>query len=105
MRQDPRARLDEDDTRLRWIDGAEVARERETTHLADRACELMERQSYVASVEKVGGSLRLMLDATEREIAHIVDLLVREGLALTEFREEKADLETAFMTLTKGELA
>ena len=71
---------------------------------ADRASELMERQSYVVGVEKVGDSLRLSLDATETELAHIVDLLVREGLTLTEFREEKPDLETAFMTLTKGDL-
>ncbi len=71
----------------------------------DRARGIIERQSGVKEVEPLGEQLRLTVDATEDEIAAVVDRLVAEGIRLTEFREEMVDLETAFMTLTKGELA
>ena len=71
----------------------------------DRARGIIERQSGVKEVEPLGEQLRLTVDATEEEIAAVVDRLVAEGIRLTEFREEMVDLETAFMTLTKGELA
>ncbi len=42
---------------------------------------------------------------TDEDVAALVERLVAEKLRLTGFREELADLETAFMTLTKGKLA
>ena len=71
----------------------------------DTAAELLGDRPYVAGVERVDDALRLSLDATEKEIAHIIEGLVEVGITPTEFREEKVDLETAFMTLTRGELA
>ena len=74
-------------------------------HDAARAQELLQSQSCVASVEEVGGALRLEIEATEKEISGLVEALGSTGIAFTEFREEVVDLETAFMTLTQGKLA
>lgn len=71
----------------------------------DRAIDFIEGCPCVDGVERVGDHLRLSLDANEKEIAELVKKLVEQGVHPTEFREEKIDLETAFMTLTKGELA
>jgi len=70
-----------------------------------RARELLEKQGIIQKVEELGSSLRFSLQATEPEIASLLELLVREGIRLTGFREEMVDLETAFMTLTRGKLA
>ncbi len=72
---------------------------------SDRAKVLLEKQGMIQSVELVGASIRFSLQATEPEIAGLLETLVREGIRITSFREEQVDLETAFMTLTKGELA
>ena len=72
---------------------------------APRAVALLEKQTGVHNIETAVGSIQITLDATEKEIAAILEHLVREGVPFTEFREEMVDLETAFMTLTKGELA
>lgn len=71
----------------------------------DQAVGILEAQTIVKEVTKIGGSLRIGLDATEPEIAGIIETLAREGIRFTEFREERVDLETAFMTLTRGRLA
>jgi ABC-2 type transport system ATP-binding protein len=72
---------------------------------AERTATLLERQNGVEKVETLGSSIRFAIQATEPEIAGIVELLVGERIRFTGFREELADLETAFMTLTKGKLA
>ena len=70
-----------------------------------RAVSLIEKQPGVQKVEATGPELSIALDATEKEIATLLEKLVSENIRITEFREEMVDLETAFMTLTKGELA
>jgi ABC-2 type transport system ATP-binding protein len=72
---------------------------------AGRAAAALKKEPAVKEVTQEGGALRLLLDATEVEIARLVELLAAEGVRFTELREEHADLETAFMTLTRGELA
>ena len=72
---------------------------------ATRVVALLEKQSGVHEVEAAAGSIEITIDATEKEIAALLEHLVREGVSFTEFREDMVDLETAFMTLTKGELA
>jgi ABC-2 type transport system ATP-binding protein len=69
-----------------------------------RAASFFEKRSGVQRAEAAGGTVRLFLDATEEELASLVEALVGEGIRFTEFREEMADLETAFMALTKGQL-
>jgi len=72
---------------------------------AERAVKLLEGTSGVEGVEPVDGTIRFSLKATEPEIAALVERLVAERIRFTSFREERADLETAFLTLTKGQLA
>jgi ABC-2 type transport system ATP-binding protein len=81
-----------------------------TVRLLDRGglesvAELLGDRPCIEGIERVEDTLRLSLDASEKEIAQIIEALVKSGHAPTEFREEKVDLETAFMTLTRGELA
>ena len=66
---------------------------------------LLEERTEVRGVEKVGGAVRVALDATEPEIAGLIEALAIAGIRFTEFREEHADLETVFLTLTEGRLA
>ena len=70
-----------------------------------RAVSLIEKQTGIQKVEATGSELSVTLDATEKEIATLLEKLVSEKIRITQFREELVDLETAFMTLTKGELA
>lgn len=70
-----------------------------------RAAAWIERQAGVTSVEADGASLSFAFDATDEDVAALLERLVAEKVRLTGFHEELADLETAFMTLTKGKLA
>jgi ABC-2 type transport system ATP-binding protein len=72
---------------------------------AGRAAELLKKQQGVQSVTAAGKSLEVTLQATEPEVAALLELLVAERIRITEFRERLADLETAFLTLTRGQLA
>lgn len=71
----------------------------------ERAVALVENIKGVTSVETLGASLRVTIDATEPEIAQMARSLHEAGISFTEMREEQVDLETAFMTLTQGRLA
>jgi ABC-2 type transport system ATP-binding protein len=72
---------------------------------AERATALIEKQPGVQAVKSNGASVRFALVATQPEIAAIAEALVAERVRFTSFREEMADLETAFMSLTRGDLA
>ncbi|MBI4582645.1 MAG: ABC transporter ATP-binding protein [Planctomycetes bacterium] len=72
---------------------------------ASRARAWIAGQAGVKSAEPFGGTVKIVLDATEPEIAALLEGLVAEKIRFTGFREDLVDLETAFMTLTKGELA
>ena len=56
----------------------------------------------VTEVETCDGHLRLTLDAESADPGSIAECLVRDGFRLTRLEEEKVNLETAFMRLTKG---
>ena len=58
----------------------------------------------VESVEPAigGGGLRVTLTAPDGQVPEIARRLVAAGLELTRLEEEKVNLETAFMRLTKG---
>ena len=72
---------------------------------AERASKALEGAPGVREVAAAGKRLRLVLGATEEEIAAVPALLAAQGVAFVGFREDLADLETAFLTLTRGELA
>lgn len=70
-----------------------------------RAAVFLEQQGGVQEVEADGSAVRFSFDAADADVAALVERLAAERLRFTGFREEMADLETAFMTLTKGKLA
>jgi len=72
---------------------------------AERASKALEGAPGVREVKASGKLLRLVLAATEAEIAAIPALLAARDLPFIAFREDLADLETAFLTLTRGALA
>ncbi len=71
---------------------------------ADRAKALLGAYPGVLEVDAVGASLRFAFQAADPDIAALVERLVAEEIRFIGFREELADLETAFMALTKGKL-
>jgi ABC-2 type transport system ATP-binding protein len=71
----------------------------------ERVVVCLEKQTGVREVKSLGGELSFEIDATEPEIAEFLTSIHVEGIRFTEFREDQVDLETAFMTLTKGDLA
>ncbi len=68
----------------------------------DRARKLLESSELVQEVSDGDGCLVVMLGADVKDYSEIPTMLIGEGLKLTLFREEEIDLESAFMTLTKG---
>ena len=72
---------------------------------APRAEALLRKQVGVKGVAADGPSLRLSIEAGDPEIAALVEILAAERVRIVSFREEMADLETAFMALTRGKLA
>lgn len=75
-------------------------------HPPDRveALRLLNDLPGVREVKEFGGAVAINLDATDEEVATILEELGRAAVRYTEFREEHVDLETAFMTLTRGDL-
>jgi len=71
----------------------------------DRARALLEKGAGILSVTAQDGTVRFSCTATDREIADLVERVAAERIPFIGLREELADLETAFMALTKGKLA
>ena len=58
---------------------------------------------HVTDVTPINGSaLRVTLDTEVGDISVIAQQLIASGFRLTRLEEEKVNLETAFMRLTKG---
>jgi len=73
--------------------------------VADRledALQLVTSLPGVSEAERRDGHIRIMLDEQNGDPAMIAERLVTGGYRLTRLEEEKVNLETAFMRLTKG---
>jgi ABC-2 type transport system ATP-binding protein len=68
----------------------------------DAAGKLLEQHDSVESVEVKNDQLNVTLQQGIEDYSEIPTLLVGAGHKLTLFREEEVNLESAFMTLTKG---
>jgi ABC-2 type transport system ATP-binding protein len=67
-----------------------------------RVGDLLGKEAIVEKVEQKNGQWQVTLKPNVEDYAELSVLLVREGYKLKLFREEELNLETAFMTLTKG---
>jgi len=56
----------------------------------------------VAAAELSDGAIRVALDEQHSDPSLIAQRLIQEGFSLTRLEEERVNLETAFMRLTKG---
>ncbi|MFI4859424.1 MAG: ABC transporter ATP-binding protein [Phycisphaerales bacterium JB063] len=72
-----------------------------TVDRPDSAADTLRQHPGVIGVERGGAILKVNLD-TNTTAADIASKLVHEGFRLMELEEEKVNLETAFMRLTKG---
>ncbi len=72
-----------------------------TVDRPDAAADALRQQPGVVGVERGGAVLKVNLD-TNTSAADIASKLVHDGFRLMELEEEKVNLETAFMRLTKG---
>ena len=68
----------------------------------EKAAALLELHDLVAKVDIVKGTIDATLKADTFDYSSLPTLLINEGFLLTLFREEEVNLETAFMSLTKG---
>ena len=68
----------------------------------DAAARLLEEHDLVEAIEIDDQGLRATLVKGDHDYSLLSRLLVESGHALTQFCEEEINLETAFMTLTKG---
>lgn len=83
------------------------ARQRTLLHIrvadnAEAAARLLEQHPLAASVEVRDGLIEVALAEQGSDYSELATCLVQHGHRLTLFREEEVNLETAFMTLTKG---
>jgi ABC-2 type transport system ATP-binding protein len=68
----------------------------------DAAGKLLEQSPIVEKVEVDKAGLRVTLVSGDHDFSQLARLLLDNGYALTKLTEEEINLETAFMTLTKG---
>ena len=68
----------------------------------EAAAKLLEQQAMVESLELGPQGLRLTLIPGEHDYSELARVLLDHGHALIRLGEEEINLETAFMTLTKG---
>lgn len=66
------------------------------------AAGLLEQHELVEKVEPSEEDLRVTLVPGEHDVSLLSKLLIENGYGLVQLREEELNLETAFMTLTKG---
>ena len=66
------------------------------------AADLIRQIPGVVEAQTLDGHVRVMLEPAQANVATIAQRLVSAGLPLTRLEEEKINLETAFMRLTKG---
>ncbi|MBS0203164.1 MAG: ABC transporter ATP-binding protein [Planctomycetes bacterium] len=68
----------------------------------EKAAQLLEKCDLVSKVEIVKGTIDCTLKSDTFDYSSLPTLLIEHGFQLTLFREEDVNLETAFMSLTKG---
>ena len=68
----------------------------------DAAARVLEQHDFVDSVQTDDKGLRVTLKTGDHDYSQLAQLLIENGQAIIRFCEEEIDLETAFMTLTKG---
>lgn len=68
----------------------------------DKAAQLLEKSDLVSKVEIIKGTIDATLKSDTFDYSSLPTLLIEHGYQLTLFREEEVNLETAFMSLTKG---
>lgn len=66
------------------------------------AARILEQHELVEKVEPSEEDLRVTLVPGEHDVSLLSKLLIENGYGLVQLREEELNLETAFMTLTKG---
>src|SRR5690606_29685174 len=68
----------------------------------EAAGQLLQSHSIVETVDLDKSGLRVTLRNGDHDFSQLAKLLIENGHALTRLSEEEINLETAFMTLTKG---
>ena len=68
----------------------------------EKAAQLLEKSDLISKVEIVKGTIDATLKADTFDYSSLPSLIIEHGFQLTLFREEEVNLETAFMSLTKG---
>ena len=81
--------------RINVVDGA-------NSDQRQAAAKQLQEHALVEQVEVLPDDLRVTLIPGDHDVSVLAKLLLDQGHGLTRLTEESIDLETAFMTLTKG---
>ncbi len=68
----------------------------------EQAAQLIRQLEGVTAAEVTNNHIRISLDTEHKDPSRIAAKLITEGFALTRLEEDRVNLETAFMRLTKG---
>jgi ABC-2 type transport system ATP-binding protein len=63
---------------------------------------LLSQHDSIDKVDIVRGTIEATLKSETMDYSELPTLLIENGFQVTLFREEEVNLETAFMSLTKG---
>ena len=68
----------------------------------EKAAALLSQHDSIDKVDIVRGTIEATLKSETMDYSELPTLLIENGFQVTLFREEEVNLETAFMSLTKG---
>ena len=70
----------------------------------DDLCKAMLLMPHVAAVNQVGNEIEAKVSGSEETCSELLENLIREGYRIVEFKQQGGDLESVFMSVTKGEI-
>ena len=82
-----------------------VARELAPRHAFARACRKLSERRIIRPIAEDADTIRFQFTAGREEVPALVSALVSRGVKIVGLQEEKTDLESLFMRLTKGEVS
>ena len=69
---------------------------------AERALAVFESTPGISAVERAGNEFQMQARVAQEEMAELHARLVREGVRLLSFEQDRGSLEDVFLSVTKG---
>ena len=59
---------------------------------------------HIAAVNQLGNEIEAKVTGSEETCSELLENLIRDGYRIVEFKQQGGDLESVFMSVTKGEV-